>query len=401
MAFRIQDLLRELNPRRIFIPIALGFVVVSYMLYGNLTKERYREIGPNLGNYAWTDLNANNQPDDGEFFRVGPGSGTHELITYREVLGQINWTWASTAWLFVAFLMMVLRDAAYMYRIRLLTDGVINWRNSFNVIMLWEFASAVSPSLVGGTAVALFIINKEGVNTGKSAAIVLTTALLDELFYVLTVPVVLLTVSWAALFPISMEKEFFGLTLGTVGIFVFAYVVLALYSALLIWGVFINPRGLKWLAIKLFSLPFLRKWRSEAVTTGDEIIAASREFKGRGIWFWLKAYGATVLSWTGRYWVVNFIILAFTPVGNHMLVYARQLVMFAILLLSPTPGGSGIAEFAFSGFFHDMIPIGLAATLALIWRLVSYYPYLFIGTIVLPRWLKRKFAHEKTPVSPS
>ena len=71
-----------------------------------------------------------------------------------------------------------------MYRIRLLTDKVINWRKSFDVIMLWEFTSAISPSIVGGTAVALFIINKEGVNTGKSTSIVLITALLDELFYV-------------------------------------------------------------------------------------------------------------------------------------------------------------------------------------------------------------------------
>jgi len=393
MAFRIQDLLRELNPRRILLPIGLGLVVVSYMLYGNLTKVRYREVPAGTGDHAWVDLNHNGQTEDAEYVTAGPEGGNYQRITYRDVLSEINWTWASTAWIGVALLMMLLRDVAYMYRIRLLTDGVIKWRDSFNVIMLWEFASAVSPSLVGGTAVALFIINREGVNTGKSAAIVLTTALLDELFYVLTVPVVLLTVSTATLFPISLEKEFFGLTLGTVGIFVFAYVVLAVYSALLIWGVFINPRGLKWLVIKLASMPFLRRWRHDAVQMGDEIIAASREFRGRGIVFWLKAYGATVLSWTGRFWVVNFIILAFTPVGSHMLLYARQLVMFAILLLSPTPGGSGIAEFAFSGFFHDMIPIGLAASLALIWRLISYYPYLFIGTIVLPRWLKRRFGH--------
>jgi uncharacterized protein (TIRG00374 family) len=90
--------------------------------------------------------------------------------------------------------------------------------------------------------------------------------------------------------------------------------------------------------------------------------------------------------------VVNFIILAFTPVGEHLLIYARQLVMWSILLLTPTPGGSGFAEFAFSGFFQDFIPIGLAASLALIWRLISYYPYLFIGSIVLPRWLKRVYA---------
>jgi len=63
--------------------------------------------------------------------------------------------------------------------------------------------------------------------------------------------------------------------------------------------------------------------------------------------------------------------------------------MWVIMLISPTPGGSGLAEVAFSGFLGDLIPIGLAGALALIWRLLSYYPYLFVGAFVLPRWLNR------------
>jgi uncharacterized protein (TIRG00374 family) len=59
-------------------------------------------------------------------------------------------------------------------------------------------------------------------------------------------------------------------------------------------------------------------------------------------------------------------------------------------LISPTPGGSGIAEFAFSGFLNDFIPFGLVAILAILWRLISYYPYLFIGAIILPKWLRNK-----------
>ena len=35
---------------------------------------------------------------------------------------------------------------------------------------------------------------------------------------------------------------------------------------------------------------------------------------------------------------------AFFPVSDHLLLYARQLIMWVILLISPTPGGSGIAD---------------------------------------------------------
>src|SRR5690606_37213160 len=112
---------------------------------------------------------------------------------------------------------------------------------------------------------------------------------------------------------------------------------------------------------------------------------------------WIKAFTATFFSWTARYWVVNFIILAFLFEGqsiaffDHFLIYARQLVMWIIMLISPTPGGSGIAEFAFTRFLVEFTPDGIEDVLALVWRLISYYPYLFIGTIVLPRWLNRVF----------
>jgi uncharacterized protein (TIRG00374 family) len=102
--------------------------------------------------------------------------------------------------------------------------------------------------------------------------------------------------------------------------------------------------------------------------------------------------------------VVNLMIMAVIPVADHMLVYGRQLVMWVIMLISPTPGGSGIAEFAFTGFLADFIPLGLAGGLAFIWRLLTYYPYIFVGAIVLPRWLKRtatEIAIRKAEAKPS
>lgn len=65
--------------------------------------------------------------------------------------------------------------------------------------------------------------------------------------------------------------------------------------------------------------------------------------------FWLKTFGATFFSWTARYWVVNAILVAFWfgryDWAQHFLIFARQLVMWIMMLVSPTPGGSGFAEF--------------------------------------------------------
>jgi uncharacterized protein (TIRG00374 family) len=96
--------------------------------------------------------------------------------------------------------------------------------------------------------------------------------------------------------------------------------------------------------------------------------------------------------------VANALILAFFTVSDHFLLFARQLVISNMLLLSPTPGGSGIAEVLFKTYLGDFIPIGGAITiiLALIWRLISYYPYLIAGAIIVPRWLRDNFKNNKT-----
>jgi len=309
----------------------------------------------------------------------------------RTAFENIHWTHYSTLAIFIAILLMGVRDLAYMYRIRLLTDKQLSWRQSFDVIMLWEFASSVTPSIVGGSAVALFIVNKEGIGVGRSTAIVMVTALLDELFYILMVPIIFIIVGTKSLFITQGEFVLFNTELGTKAIFVIGYLFILLLTSIIIFAVFFRPRGFKWILLRVFRIPFLRKWRVKAGEAGDDIITTSKEMKNKPISFWLKAYFATLCSWTARFWVVNFLIMAVITVDEHFLIYARQLIMWVILLISPTPGGSGVAEFVFSDFLGEFITPGLSPALAILWRLISYYLYIFIGVIVLPNWIKRVY----------
>lgn len=334
-----------LSVKRIAIPIVIGLLVAAYMLWSKTNWEAFQHI---------------------------------------------NWNYTMFFWLFVALLMMVIRDLGYMFRIRVLTDNELSWRQSFDVIMLWEFASAITPSVVGGSSVAMFILNKEGINLGKSTAVVMVTAFLDELFYILTVPVVVWLIGTEYLFPVELTKQVFGYTLSTKEIFYVGYGFIVLLTTLILYGVFVNPMGIKKMLYRLFSIKILKRWRRAVVQLGSDMIKTSLELKEKNGWFWIKAFAATCFSWTARFWVVNFIILLFTDVGNHFLIYGRQLVMWVIMLISPTPGGTGVAEFAFNGFLQEFIPIGLAGLLVVLWRFISYYPYLFIGAFILPKWLGKR-----------
>ena len=333
------------------------------------------------------------------FITILIGLSVAFYLVYKEfdidAFALVNWGWQSFIWILVALCMVALRDIAYIYRLRVLTNWKLNLRQSFDVILLWEFASAITPSVVGGSGVAIYFINKEGVSIGKSTAVVMVSALLDEMFYIIMVPLVLIITGIDNLFPTLITKEFFGVTLGPLGIFVVGYLFIVCLTTIIAYAIFFKPRGFKFILLQIFKLPFIRKWRYAAIETGDDIITTSKELKGQPAKFWFKAGAATFLAWTARFWVVNFIILAFIPVSEHLLIYARQLVMWVIMLISPTPGGAGVAEFAFTTFLRDFIPLGLVATLAFVWRLLSYYPYLFIGAILLPSWIRKTHGKHK------
>ncbi|MEM9025122.1 MAG: lysylphosphatidylglycerol synthase domain-containing protein, partial [Bacteroidota bacterium] len=247
----------------------------------------------------------------------------------------VVWSWSATTWMVVALLMVACRDVGYMYRLRVLTDKAISWRRAFDVIMLWEFASAITPSIVGGSGVAIFIVHREGLSVGRSTAVVMVTAFLDELFYVVMVPIVLLMVGMDAAFPANLQQDFLGL--GVKGVFLAGYLFIVLLILLIVFGIFIHPKGSRALLINLFRLPLLRRWKAAAARTGDELIITSAEMRGKNARFWFKVTAATFLSWTARFWIVNFLILAFTavPLGiaENFLIYARQLSMWVILLI--------------------------------------------------------------------
>ena len=80
--------------------------------------------------------------------------------------------------------------------------------------------------------------------------------------------------------------------------------------------------------------------------------------------------------------------------NNQFLVVARQSVVWLILMVTPTPGGSGVSEWLFTKYYSDMVSsVSIGLLLALSWRILSYYLYMIVGLFVIPAWLKKKNRH--------
>jgi hypothetical protein len=286
-----------------------------------------------------------------------------------------------------------------MIRIRILSEGDLNWRQAFRVIMLWEFTSAITPSTVGGTAVAVVFLHKEGITVGRSTSIVLATSFLDELYFVILFPVILLIVGGDILFTTSLQGTGIALLNNLVFVAIAGYLIILAWVLLVGYGLFIDPVKIKKTIIWIFGLPLLKRWKDSAVRAGDDIIESSHELKRKPFIFWIKAFTATFLSWTSRYWVVNCILVAFFTINNHFLIFARQLVTWIMMIISPSPGGSGFAELILGRYISDAIPAdpayiqSLALAIAIIWRIISYYPYLIIGASIVPGWIQKNFVN--------
>lgn len=303
-----------------------------------------------------------------------------------EVWKSIDFDSRTILFIGVAWLFMMGRDTGLTWRFRTLTDKHLSWGQALRVCMLCEFTSAVTPSAVGGSAFGMIYLNREGIELGRATTLMFTTLFLDELFFVVSIPIVMLIIPYRELFG-------FGDSAFTVGLQTAFWIVYALISAwtlILFLGILVKPQGVHRFLNWVFSMKLLRRWAGKVDELGVNMESTGRDLRHRSFRWWLKTFGATTLSWCSRYLVVNALFLAFVPAASQLIVFGRQFVVWVVLMASPTPGGSGVSEWLFTTYYGDLIhSAGMALVIALFWRIISYYVYLIVGACIVPGWVKR------------
>lgn len=304
-----------------------------------------------------------------------------------EALSEIRVTSVTVAAIAAALAAVWLRDFGMAWRFRCLTGRDLKWSATWRTTFLCEFTSAITPSSVGGSALSMIFLKREGINIGRATTLTMTILFLDELFFVIFCPVIALVISHHSLFDIGPGKLNGGMEVA----FWIVYGVISALTIGLFLGIFIIPKAVRTLLDKLFSFRLLMKWHDDAVNIGDNMIATSKAIKKYKLKWWFEAFMATCVSWTGRYLVVNALFWGFVPGADQVVVFGRQFVVWALLMFSPTPGGSGVSEWLFKEYYGDLIGAGgVVMIVAVLWRMLTYYIYLFIGFLLLPTLFKKK-----------
>ena len=337
------SVLESIKLSRILIPALIGIGIVIYMMYNQLDMEEFRKI---------------------------------------------NWNGHLLFWLFAAVMMYVLRHLFYAARLRLMSDKIFGWKKSIQLIFIWEFASAVSPTSVGGSGVALFLLAQEKLSAGKTVSVVLYSMVLDTIFFVIGLPLMYIALGATIIRPEMTsitDLDGFGV------IFLTMLGAMSLYGLVFFYGLFVNPKSIQKILLFLSRRKLLNRFKTSLVQTSDDVVATSRELAQKPMSYHIKAMIHTIGAWSTRFVAISCIIIALVPdtsldVVNQFTLLARGASMHVVTAFSPTPGGAGIAEIVFGGFYSDYISEGISSLAALIWRLITYYPYLIAGVIIVPIW---------------
>lgn len=335
---------------KVILPVAIGLGVVALMFYHDAKSENIRQV--------WDSIR----------------------FTPRVVLC-----------LLLGVLCMCGRDFGLIWRFRALTDRKLTWTQAWRVDMLCEFTNCVTPSAVGGSSLGMVFLNTQGIEIGRATTLMLTTLFMDELFFVLSCPIIIMCTSASDIFSSGTATFSHGIKYT----FWAVYALITAWTFLLFTGIIWKPAWIQKTLDKISSWHWLHKWSSQISGLGDNMVATSKELRTKPFRFWLEVFVGTAFAWTFRYFVVNVLFWGFLPASDphQWIILARQFVIWVVLMVSPTPGGAGLSEWLFSSYYGDLVgTAGMALILAVFWRLITYYLYLLIGAIVVPTWLTRTFS---------
>lgn len=289
-------------------------------------------------------------------------------------------------WAFlVAFLALIGSWVIETIRIRLIASGLgdqISFGKVLSINLATAFTGNVTPFSSGGVPTQIYLLCQNGIQPGRSSAIVTIRVILTTLLFTLLSP--LLLIFYYTKFPSGLVHQITTVAIPLaclLTIFLIALIIkpkIARYLvAFLIWCLKSTKAGAK-------IGPVLNKALSEL-----EVFHESIKTFRKGINFYLVIL-FTFLYWTVFFSIAPLLMYAFNLDATEVFLESIffQYILVFILAYLPIPGGSGVMELSlFSAF--AFIPLHVRAIFILAWRFLSYYLSTIVGGFVLLKIINR------------
>ena len=256
-----------------------------------------------------------------------------------------------------------------------------------------DFAALVTPFGSGGIPVGVFCLTREGLTAGESSAIIAMHSLLTGLFFLVV----------GAVAAIVMPLK----TKGAETIMWSGLAAIAVVLAFVVW-LAARPHAAKDRLNRLFSGAWLKRAlgarRAErfAAAVDREATQFARDLRTltheRPSHLALSFFGL-FMSRVCLVVCLPVVMLGLGWRGDIAPLLATAVGAMALMIVSPTPGGSGAVEVATAALLSTQPGVSgpMAGAATLLWRGVTYYTEVIAGWLLFTRYLATKPRSSEAP----
>jgi uncharacterized protein (TIRG00374 family) len=245
------------------------------------------------------------------------------------------------------------------------------YREVFRIVLSAELGAAISPPIIGGTAVKTGILMQKGFSGGTALSLTMLEGMEDGLFFLFMVPLALtLSSSWNL--PViqgllsGLRQTSLRMSLAGSGIACGAVLVLVQPRFRTLVKRF-QPAGRLAKRIGSTYHKFILTWRT--------II-----FNGKSVF--TLTFALTTVQWICRYSVISLLLMSLGLPAKPVLFMALQVLVFALMSFVPTPGGAGGAEAVFYLFYQPFLAADSIGVVTMGWRFLTFYFLLLIAAVL-------------------
>ena len=311
---------------------------------------------------------------------VNDFAGNDETLPFKTILSIVGRNWLYLVLAVCSCLLVLVFD---WLRTALVFYG---FKKQFRLLLTAEtavitkFYDYVTPFGAGGQPFAAYLLTKHDVDAGTSTAVVVSSFLLQQFCFIILC-ILSLIFSFHVLPTATQAMSIVGiLSYLLVPVLVVVFSIMPKTTTKIVTAI-IRFGG----KIKLLKNP--EKTAEKAMGIIGQNAACLKNIGKNKITLILAAL-SSFASHLAMASIAYFVLKTFDydiP-ANGFLEWLKMvqivIILYASVSFIPTPGNAGASELSFYFIFKTNLACGLGFTGMIVWRLLCFYAYLFIGAIV-------------------
>lgn len=284
--------------------------------------------------------------------------------------------------LLLSFLMMFIYwilKGLVLYNCTKKFDSTYTKKKGIGLMITSQFFHSITPFASGGQPWQIYKLKKEGLTVGEGTIVAIQDFIAFQSALILLGVIAVISNHFLHIIPSDSHLLYLVVIGFTLNIIVIIFLFIVAFSKK--WNrKIING------VIKLLCKIKIVKDKEKMLKKSDEFIKNFHEsakilFQDKGNF--VKIIGLNFIALIFQYSIPFFLMLGLGISENLYFVIIASAYVMLIDSMMPTPGSTGGLEYGFMSFFKVFVDGAKLSALMIVWRMITYYFGLIMGSIVL------------------